>query len=206
MNFYTRQDPAGFLFIVSTHVAAVICKLLWAWKQEGFLHMCIASAKTARTTGGSQAPLSPCLFPWPQEVAWGSKGAKMGAFWSPRLQTPQRHCLSLHILRDKAIHKTVETQKETWILDGRSIVCVHGYKELPVTLWHRNSPSPPLDALLTSEANPAFRSYEFIFADVLLSDPWSFTSEYCSVSFIPSLVADQVGVHSEKAACLEACR
>ena len=72
--------------------------------------------------------------------------------------------------------------------------------------WHRNSPSPPVDALLPSEASPAFRAYEFIFADVLLSDPWSFTSEYCMVSSIPSLVADRVGVHSEEAACLEACR
>lgn len=34
MNCYTRQDPARFLLIVSAHVAAVICQLLWAWKSQ----------------------------------------------------------------------------------------------------------------------------------------------------------------------------
>lgn len=114
MNCYTRQDPAGFLLIVSTHVAAVICQLLWAWKsQMASFTRVLPLLRRLGQPGAHRLLCLPICSLDLRKWLGAPRGAEMGAFWSPRLQTPQWHCHSLCILWEKAIHETVETQKET---------------------------------------------------------------------------------------------
>ena len=157
MNCCTRQDPAGFLLIVSTHVAAVICKLLWAWKPTMASFTCILPLLRWLGQPGAHRLLclpicSLDLRKWlraPRGLRWELSGLQDSRPHNG-IVTPFAFYGKKQFTRQSRLKRRHE-----FLMGG--VPCVfRGIKNGQWPCWHRNSPSPPL--MLFSRPRPTLLS------------------------------------------------